>query len=427
MFEGASALGQGELRAYLRRTEGRLTLLAAVMTLSALVLGAVGMVNIQHRQDLLDDAVDRRGALTSAALDIYRTFADADATSLNAVLVDERRAPALQQDFREDVFDAVDALREAVARDPEGSSTEHVRRLTDLVPQYVQLVETGWAASRNDQPVGTNYLAQGSHLVRNTILKDADELHDQQIAALTRAQREASGHDWATYALGAVVLSLLFFAQRFLFRRTRRKFNIGLLAATALTLVPLLWLPIALAISSSHAEDSVVEREQVVAPLAEARNLGRFADGVEARMMIYPAVGDETALSQALQRILTLVGEAERHSRPGPEQERIDRAQEALKAWSEADSRLVESQDPPLNYPTRVALVLETGNTTPNAQQVDEHLTAAIDGYTRSSARSTLDARGPLDGLDVGFALLMVGAALSAVAGLWPRIMEYYR
>ena len=75
-----------ELRAYLRRSEGKLAMIAALTSVSALLLGLIGLVVLQGRQNLLDDAVERRGVLTSAALDIYRAFADADATSLDAVL-----------------------------------------------------------------------------------------------------------------------------------------------------------------------------------------------------------------------------------------------------------------------------------------------------------------------------------------------------
>lgn len=414
--------------AYFRRTEGRLARIAAFTAVSTIVLGIVGMTALRDRQALLDDAVDRRGALTSAALDIYRTFADADATSLDAVLVDQQRSPALQQKFREDVFDAVDALREAASRDPGGSSSERVRRLTDLVPQYVQLVEIGWSASRNNHPVGTSYLSQASFLVRGTILEDADQLHVEQIKALTEAQSNASKHAWFTYLLGVVVLLVLYRSQRFLFERTRRKVNIGMLTATAFTLLAVFGLPIALLLAAGNAEDSIVKREKVVAPLAEARNVGRSADSNEARMLIYPSVGDIQALKSDLEKIAALIEDAREFTEPGSDRDRVDQAAQALKSWTDADARLIDTRDTPLTYPETVAIVTPpTGDEKSYAEQVDEHLTAAISGYTRSSAASTASARAKLDGLDVVFALLMGGAAVAALAGLWPRIAEYYR
>jgi hypothetical protein len=422
------ALVRKRFGAYLRRTEGRLARIAALTALSAIVFGLVGMTVLRDRQALLDDAVDRRGALTTAALDIYRTFADADATSLDVVLVDEQRSPRLQQRFRDDVFNGVNALREAASRDAGGSSAERVRRVTALVPQYVQLVEAGWTASRNNQPVATSYLSQASFLVRGTILKDADELHREQIKALTEAQRNASEHAWFTYALGVVVLVILYRSQRFLFARTRRKVNIGLLAATALTLIALLWLPIALIISAANAEDSIETRENVVALLAKARNVGRSADGNEARMLIYPALGDKKALETDLGTIGSLIEDAKKHADSGPDRERVDQAVEALKSWTAADTPLIDKKDPPLTYPETVALVTPPADDTKSfAEQVDDHLTDAITGYTKRSTESTEAAREALDGLHVVFALLAIGAAVAAAAGLWPRIAEYYR
>ncbi|QQQ78708.1 hypothetical protein IOD16_09810 [Saccharothrix sp. 6-C] len=426
MLEEVALIREG-FGAHLRRTEGKFTLIAACAAAFALALGLVGMTVVGDRQALLDDAVDRRGALTSAALDIYRTFADADATSLDAVLVDQQRSPGLQQKFREDVFDAVDALREAASRDAGGSSADRVRRLTDLVPQYVQLVETGWSASRNNHSVGTNYLAQASFLVRGTILKDADELHDEQIRALTEAQEDASSHAWSTYLLGVVVLVVLGMAHRFTARRTRRRVNVGLLAAAGLTLVALVWLPTALLVASGSAEDSIVQREKVVAPLAEARNVGRSADSNEARMLIYPTLGDVEALRNDLARIGALIGDVTPVTEPGPDRDRVEQAAAALASWVDADARVMDTSNP-LTYPETVAIVTPpTGGGKTHAEQVDEHLTAAISAYTRSSAEATASARAALDGLAVGFALLMVAAAGAAVAGLWPRIAEYYR
>lgn len=422
------ALVRREFRAYLRRTEGRLAVFAALAAAGAVLFGLVGTTALRQRQAELDEAVDRRGALTSAALDVYRAFADADATSLDAVLVDQQRSPGLQQAFRDDVSHAVDALREAAVRDADGGSAELVRRMTELVPQYVQLVETGWTATRNQQPVGTSYLAQASFLVRGEILRSADELRGEQVKALTEAQRAASTQSWLTYLVGVLLLVVLFAAQRFLFHRTRRKVNPGLVLATALTLVPLIWLPAALLVAAHHVEESVVRWERVVAPLAEARKLGRSADGNEARILIYPAAGDIIALKADLGRIRALIEETKpiTDAEPGPERERVDQAATALHAWIAADEAL--DPESPLPYPRTAALVTPPeGDVKSHAEQVDEHLTAAITGYTAGSVEATASARGVLGGLDVLFALLAGGAAIAAPAGLWPRIQEYYR
>ncbi|MGW4113719.1 hypothetical protein ACWEFJ_22860 [Actinosynnema sp. NPDC004786] len=412
-----------ELRAYLGRTEGKLTMIAALTSVSALLLGLIGLLVLQGKQDLLDDAVERRGVLTSAALDIYRAFADADATSLDAVLVDQQRSPQLQQEFRENVFDALDALRVAAERDGGGSAAERVRRLTDLVPQYVQFVETGWSAGREGHPVATSYLSQASSLAHQRILPDAKALYDDQIAELTEAQRDASSQSWPLWLLGVAVLGVLHWSNRFLFKRTKRRYNTGLVTAAVLTGVALLVTAIPLLVSGGHAADSIRQREEVVAPLAQARNVGRSADGREARLLIYPSVGDKEALRNDLAEIARLIAEA---GRSATDRERIDQAAEQARKWADADAVLIAT-DSRMTYPETGSLVTPPEQGKSTAEQVDEHLTAAISAYTTASADATAAARAWLGGLDVVFALLMAGAAVAALAGLRPRIAEYYR
>lgn len=412
-----------ELRAYLRRTEGKLTMIAALTSASALLLGLIGWLVLQDRQDMLDDAVERRGVLTSAALDVYRAFADADATSLDALLVDQQRSPQLQHKVRENVFDALDALRAAAERDGGGSAAERIQRITDLVPQYVQLVESGWSAGREGHPVATSYLNQASFLARGKILEDAAALHREQIENLTEAQQDATGQSWLVWLLGITVLGVLHWSNRFLFRRTKRRYNTGLIVAAGLTGAALLVTSVPLLISSGHAEDSIRNREEVVAPLAEARNVGRSADGNEARLLIYPSVGDKEALRKDLADIAGLIARA---AESATDREHIDQAADATRKWTEADATLVTT-DSRLTYPETVALVTPPERGKSTAELVDEHLTAAISTYTNASARSTAEARAWISGLDVVFALLMAGAAIAALAGLRPRIAEYYR
>jgi hypothetical protein len=394
--------------AYLGRTEGRLTAVAGATVASAVLVGVLGVLAVRDRQALLDDAVERRAVLTAAALDVYRAFADADASSL-------------------DVFDAADALREAAARDPDGASADRVRRLTDLVPEYVRLVETGWSNSHEKQPVGTSYLAQASFLVRDTILKEAEQLYNEQRSALAAAQRDAGRPPWPAFVIGALALIVFLAAQRFLFRRTRRRFNTGFVAATVLIATALIWLGSALAVTASNAEDSARIRDELVAPLAQARNLGRKADGNEAWMLIFPRVDDIGRLRGDLNEIERLIGEARSVAGPGEERDSIDQAAAALRSWRK------ESDQKPLGRPgthTEVAgriTGISDGSTASYAKQLDQHLTAAIERYTRHAAAATASARQAMANLDVIIAGLTVLAAAAAVAGLWPRIAEYYR
>lgn len=420
---------RAEFGAYLRRTEGRFAGIAAVTAASAILVGVLGVLAARDRQALLDDAVERRAALTAAALDAYRTFADADAYALDAVLVDPQRGAVLQQRQRKDVFAAADALRQAAAREPEGGSADRVRRLADLVPDYVRLVETGWSNNREQQPVGTSYLANASFLVRKTILRETETLYEDQRKALAEAQRDAGRPAWLTFAAGALALAVLVAAQRVLYRRTRRRVNPGLVAATVLIAIALIWLGTALAIATGDADESVRTRDELVTPLAKARNLGRQAHGNESRMLIFPRLGDREELGRNLSDIEGFLGQARQHAGPGAERERIEAASGALRSWHDSDQTLLKPPDPPPTYTEVAALI--TGDSqdgkTSYAEQVDQHLTEAIDLYTEQASAATASARHAVANLDVIIAGLTIASAASAVAGLWPRIAEYYR
>ncbi|GLW93452.1 hypothetical protein Aglo03_42680 [Actinokineospora globicatena] len=404
------------------RTEQRLVAVTAVLAAALVLLGFLGQSAVRDREALLDDAVHRGNTLTGAALDVYRALADADATSLNAVVVEPHRVSAERKRFREDLFDAADALRVAASLTPAGPSADRVRDLTDRLPEYSRLVESGWRHSAVSQPVGTSYLAQASHLVRGDLLRLAGELHREQAAALTEAQSAAGRPPWEVFAVGAATLVLFVLAQRYLARRTRRRFNRGLVLSTALVLASLVTVGISVTVAAGHADASVREFDTVVAPLAKARNLAREADGDEVRILVFPKVGDVASLRDGLAALDEQVSAA---GSGGGDRQRIDRAATALLSWRAAVRPLIEPGGAPLTYQQMSGLVIGTDQAA-HAQQFDEVLTDAITWHSTHAATSTATARGALTNIDEVFVVCATLALLSLGWGLWPRIREYY-
>ncbi|RLK54928.1 hypothetical protein [Actinokineospora cianjurensis] len=392
---------------------------ATVLTAVAVALGLMGQSAVRDRTGLLDDAVGRRIALTGAASDVYRALADADATSLNAVVVGPDGVMAERERFRKDLFDATDALRVATSLAPEGASDDLVRDLTDLLPEYSRLVETGWVNAATDQPVGTTYLAQASYLARVTLLPLAGRLHGREMAALYDAQSSAGEPPWDVFAVGAVLLGLLVAAQRYLARTTRQRVNGGLALSTALVLTALVTLGVAVGLAAGHAEDSVNEFEGVVGPLTEARNLGRSADGDEVRILVFPKVGDIANLRDGLIKIEDRIASAKAGGGDG---ERLDNAATAVRAWRASVVHLLEPRNPPSTYQDRATLILRTEH----PQRLDEVLTEAITWHTTRATTNTAAAARALAGVDTVFLVCVFGAVLSLGWGMWPPIREQY-
>ncbi|GAA2973933.1 hypothetical protein [Actinokineospora diospyrosa] len=403
------------------RTERRLVVIAAALGGAIVLLGFLGQAALRERDGRLDDAVNRRGALTAAALDVYRALADADATSLNAVVVEARKASDERTRFRKDLFDVADALRTAASLAPEGQSAEHVRTLTDYLPEYSRLVEAGWANSVLSQPVGTSYLSQASFLVRMTMLPKAEELHKEQAGALSDTQRRAGKQPWEMFIFGGVTLALLVASQLYVSRLTRRRFNRGLVMATALILGSLITVGVTVGIAGGHADDSVHEFDEVVAPLATARNLGRNADGSEVRILVFPKVGDVGELRDTL----TAIEEEVAAGRAGgADPTRIDRVATALRAWQTTVTSL-NATNPPLPYQVASGLVIGTVEAA-HAQEFDEALSDTISWHLDHAADSTVAAKEALSGVDVITGLAVFLALLAAGWGMWERIREYY-
>jgi hypothetical protein len=423
---------RAEFVAFWRRTEEKLAGWAAGVVAISLLFGMFAFLEVRDRHGWLDDAVERRVALTAAALDVYRVFADADASSLDAVLVEPELAVVLRQRHRETVFDATDALREAASLDSGNSSANRLQQLIDLIPEYVRLVEAGWTNLGAGHSIGTSYLAQASSLVRDQILPKAEELYTEQTQMLTDAQFAAGRPTWLTFTAGALAVVTLVAAQRFVRRRTHRRVNPGLAAATLLTLVAMVWLTTALVLTAGHATDSEGIRGEgdrgtpkgVVALLKEARNLGREADGDEARLLIFPSQGASASLKDKLTDIERKIAAARPLAKQGGRPQ-IDAATGALRSWREA----LPPEENARTYRKVAESIIDdpTDDDDPPATQLDKHLSEAIDLYARRANADILSAWKTLDDLDVILAGLAVLAGGAAMAGLWPRIAEYYR
>ncbi|MBM7773428.1 hypothetical protein JOD54_003632 [Actinokineospora baliensis] len=419
--------------AHFRRTEGKLTLAVAAVLAAAAVAGLVGVLSIGQRADLLTDLAERKGAVNAAAGEFYRALADADATSFSVVLVSGERVAVQQQAFRDDIVAAAAALDYAAKAVPEVTSTARINELTSsarraylatgalttaerlsvlssLLPVYTGLVEAGWVYSSRVDPVGTSYLNEASLLARETMLELAKDLRD------ATPPFGVDSFPWFAVAVGLAVVLLLIALQRYLARRTRRRFNIGMVAATVLTLVAFGWLTAASVIAAAHASTSAELSRTRLVPLTEIRAEARNLDGAQARALIFPLIGDLDGLTAQVNRIdgkLTAV----RAAPLGTEsQYALDAASVVVEQWRAAITRDFSATRPSYG---------EIAKAITAAEELKDDLDPAIASASREVDQSIQDARAALAGTDVGVAVLMAVAAAAAVGGLWPRIAEY--
>ena len=111
------------LARYRERPPDQLTLLLIVLVLSCLVTGVAGALDLQRRKDEVAGIVDRSAPLTSAAVDIYQSLSDADATAASAFLLVGGVEPAeLRERYQLNIAEASTALSTASAGSPTGEA-----------------------------------------------------------------------------------------------------------------------------------------------------------------------------------------------------------------------------------------------------------------------------------------------------------------
>src|SRR5262245_18666842 len=101
------------MRRWTRRSEGRLSLILAVLVLLGIAAAFLGALGVRSRVDLLDGVTGGSGL--RAARELYVSLADADTTSTSAFLADGASPDELGR-YRRDIASATAALTVVAAR-----------------------------------------------------------------------------------------------------------------------------------------------------------------------------------------------------------------------------------------------------------------------------------------------------------------------
>ena len=173
------------------------------------------------------------------AEELYVDLADADATASRAFLEGGLEPDVRCRRYEENLSAAADQL--GVIGDEVGADSgtqQAVAVVSEGLPEYASSVATARVNNRLGNPVGAAYLRQASDQMRNGILPEA-----------TTIFRDASGHMASDYRSGTsspqvivmavvagFVLIGLVTTQIYLFLRTHRILNVGLVVATVLVI-----------------------------------------------------------------------------------------------------------------------------------------------------------------------------------------------
>ncbi|MGW9428252.1 hypothetical protein ACWHA1_09870 [Streptomyces decoyicus] len=441
----AWAEGLDELRAAATTEPGRLRVIGAVLALLVVVFGAVTAWQVSDRAAAADDVVTHSQPLTADAASIYRSLADADTTAAAGFLAGDKESVATRERYATDISTASALLVKAAANSggSDGARAQ-IAKLNSRLPRYTGLVETARANNRQGLPLGGAYLRYANEQMRKELLPAARALYDAETDRLAADYGAAKARPWYALAAGAVAIGALGWAQRRHYQRTNRVFNRGLLAATAASVVVLVWLVAGHTVARAALTGSYEHGARSLRVLNEARidalqargdeNLTLVARGAvltggqedfyEAGFrsgMADLAGGGEHGAAAAKSRLGAALALADDEAGRRP----VRAALTQVRQWQvrHGEARAADDQG---DYERALAKVIGTdGSTGESFDRVAAGLQQAL-VHEQEEFRSSADSgRGALGGLPVGAGVLAGLAAVGAVLGIGRRLAEY--
>jgi hypothetical protein len=412
-------------------TPGVLGGFALVLILVALLAGALTALGVQSRVQAVDDLAARTGPLSVAAEQIYRSLSDADATATGAFLAGGLEPTAARQRYEADIAQASGTLAIAVAaRDPADITApgSALATLSEQLPVYTGLVDTARADNQQGLPLGAAYQREASTLMRTKLLPTAQDLYRTETAQVASDQDSAGAFPILELLLGLLMLGLLVVAQVVLFRRTNRVFNAGLLAATAATLVSLLWVMIAGVAVMGDIDASRRDGSAQVDVLAAARIATLAARADETLTLVARGAGQayQTDYVQTDKQLGDLLNTAASQATDSGVRAKIDAAKADHATWTTAHTTLRKADDSgDYGSAVTVAIGAASDSAATAFDKLDGDLRDAIDQTRASFNNKVTAAGGTLGGVVAVVAVLAVLTAAGAGAGIWRRLRDY--
>jgi hypothetical protein len=417
-----------------RTTPGRLRLLSIVSVGAIVLLLVVSAGALSSRRGAANSVSNDSGALLADVQALYHALADLDATASRQLLAAGQPPAEVRKRYLDDRDEAgrlVARIAERTQSSPRAQRA--VRVVATQLPLYSQKVESGVVNSRFGFPLGAEETRQASALMRAEILPAtvdlaefaADDLHDDYERGTSASQMA-----WII-VIGVATLTVLVVTQIYTARHTNRILNVGLVTASLIVLVLLVWMLLrfnseqhALVTAQRNGSDTVqvLSSARILALQGQANaNLGLAERGTGA---VYRAAyadvigklcGDDACRGG-------LLGYARELAARTDTQPQITEIQDDAAAFQSVVDRVV-SLDESAEYRSAVALAVE--GQAAAAQALDSSIAAESGEAQVRFDDAAHDARRGFAVLAIALTLGLLLAALLVFVGLQPRIAEY--
>jgi hypothetical protein len=415
-------------------TPGKLQLLFIGLVSLCLIWGAVAAWVVSQRASGANDVASTTETLSLDGQKIYRALSDADATADTAFLSGGLEPINGPLRYRADIAQAAAHLESATAAAGHSPAAADLATLSAGLPVYTGEVQTARANNRLGLPLGAAYLREASDLMRHKLLPAARNISAEANARLAGASGRATGLPLALVLLAAAVIVgfALYRAQRWLFRRTHRRLNPGLVVASVAGLVSLLWLGIALGVARADLLQARAHGSTPVAALAQA-DIAALQARADESLTLIDAQGDD-AFQQDFLRVQhrlgpgpgTLLTDAVMAARGSPAAGPAGVAAATATTWYGVH-RTVRLLDDTGKHNRAILLVTGPGpgHSGTLFTRLDRSLISAIEADQIVFRRHAVAGSNAFIGLEVGVIVLALIMAAGCARGLATRLAEY--
>ena len=221
--------------------------MGAVAVVVAVGLGLLVLANAHGRDASLADAAATEQRLASGGIDDTLTT-DLITLQRDEVKLFQAYVDSAAQEFPpgEDPNAAVQRVQRDLANaarqlGDSATALEKLTLITNELTYYQPLVATALADNRQGLPVGAAYLRDASGYLRYQMLAAADDIRAADQLRLQGDDTNAAGVPVGLLVAAVLAEAYLLAAQVVLARRTRRRFNPGLLSASVMVTVLVAW------------------------------------------------------------------------------------------------------------------------------------------------------------------------------------------
>jgi hypothetical protein len=413
-----------------------LRILMIILLLASLAWGAVGAWAISQHASAAQDVVSTSEPLSLSAQQMYRSLSDADVTAATSFL-NGPSVPARQQFYAYLAQAGTDLTRLTAA----ATAASYPQLLSSLdsvstgLPAYEGDVRQALTSYTLGYPLtGGSFMQVATEEMHLTLLPAARAIYAQENAGLTTASAQATGLPWivVVLVLALAIGFVLFRAQRWLWHHMHRRVSYGLLGASLVLAVGVLWLVVAFAVARSDLQRGIGHGSTPAETLAQAAIDAQQIRGDELINLISRS-GDTTFVkdftsvrSQLGPGPGTLLASAAATSPGGAGAQWIAAASRDVQAWYGVNSQAY-ALDKDARYAQETDLVTGpgAGKSTAGFDRVETDLSRAIAADQVIFQGSATSGENAFTGLEAGIIVIAVLMALGCAWGLNIRLAEY--